>query len=84
MKTTKEVHAFRIRIVRELDKFRERTRHYVQDYFGSDEQIKNETEILSVLLEVLDEDVVEMGDREDLVEWYQRMLMATRPLLNVQ
>jgi hypothetical protein len=74
----KNIHQLRVKIVKELAKFRERTSFYREDYFGSEEQIAKETEILFELSERLDEDIVEMGDREDLVEWYERMLKETR------
>jgi hypothetical protein len=75
------IHKLRVQIVKELSKFEKNTSFYKEDYWGSEEQIENETNILTELLELLDEEVVEMGDREDLVEWFRRMLKETRNLV---
>lgn len=48
-------------IISELSKFSD------EDYYGSEEQISNEASILSVT-------GIEIGYKEDIVEWYKRIL----------
>jgi len=69
----------RLKIVKELAKFRERTSKYVENYWGSEDQIKNEIEIINELDKILNLDN-EMKYDETIVEWYERMLMKSRKL----
>ena len=43
----------RLKIVKELAKFEERTSFYIKDYYGSKNQIKNEIEIINELDKIL-------------------------------
>ena len=67
----------RLKIVKELAKFTERTSMYIEDYWGSEDQIKNEIEIINELDKILNLDN-EMKYDETIVEWYERMLMKSR------
>ena len=67
----------RLKIVKELAKFTERTSMYIEDYWGSENQIKNEIEIINELDKILNLDN-EMKYDETIVEWYERMLMKSR------
>ena len=69
----------RLKIVKELAKFEERTSFYIKDYWGSEIQIKSEVEIINELDKILNLDN-EMKYDETLVEWYERMLMKSRKL----
>ena len=69
----------RLKIVKELAKFTERTSMYIEDYWGSEDQIKNEIEIINELDKILNLNN-EMKYDETLVEWYERMLMKSRKL----
>ena len=69
----------RLKIVKELAKFTERTSMYIEDYWGSENQIKNEIEIINELDKILNLDN-EMKYDETIVEWYERMLMKSRKL----
>ena len=67
----------RLEIVKELAKFRERTSFYIEDYWGSEEQIKNEINIINELDKITNLDN-EMKYNETIVEWYERMLKITK------
>tara|TARA_Y100000385_G_scaffold182602_1_gene188653 strand:+ start:90 stop:338 length:249 start_codon:yes stop_codon:yes gene_type:complete len=67
----------RLEIVKELAKFRERTSFYIEDYWGSKEQIKNEINIINELDKIINLDN-EMKYNETIVEWYERMLKITK------
>ena len=67
----------RLKIVKELAKFREKTSFYIKDYWGSENQIKNEIEIINELDKILNLDN-EMKYNETIIEWYERMLMLTK------
>ena len=75
------ISKLRLQIVKELSKFERNTSFYNEDYLGTEQQIENETNILSELLECIDENVVEIRNGEDIVEWYRRMLKETRVLM---
>ena len=70
----------RLKIVKELAKFREKTSFYIKDYWGSENQIKNEIEIINELDKILNLDN-EMKYNETIIEWYERMLMLTKKLI---
>lgn len=70
----------RLKIVKELAKFTEKTSFYIEDYYGSKNQIKNEIEILNELDKIVNLDN-EMKHDETIIEWYERMLMLTRKLI---
>ena len=70
----------RLKIVKELAKFREKTSFYIKDYWGSEIQIKNEIEIINELDKILNLDN-EMKYNETIIEWYERMLMLTKKLI---
>ena len=57
----------RIKIVKELAKFRRNTSFYISEYWGSEEQIRNETEILNELSFFLSEDEIEIGAKETII-----------------
>ena len=67
----------RLEIVKELAKFRERTSFYIEDYWGSKEQIKNEINIINELDKITNLDN-EIKYNETIVEWYERMLKITK------
>ena len=67
----------RLKIVKELAKFTERTSFYIEDYWGSEDQIKNEIEIINELDKILNLDN-EMKYDETIVEWYRRMLKESK------
>ena len=67
----------RLKIVKELAKFEERTSFYIKDYWGSKTQIKNEIEIINELDKILNLDN-EMKYDETIVEWYRRMLKESK------
>ena len=67
----------RLKIVKELAKFEERTSFYIKDYYGSKNQIKNEIEIINELDKILNLDN-EMKYNETIVEWYRRMLKESK------
>ena len=67
----------RLEIVKELAKFRERTSFYIEDYWGSKEQIQNEIKIINELDKIVSLDN-EMKYNETIVEWYERMLKLTK------
>ena len=67
----------RLKIVKELAKFEERTSFYIEDYYGSKTQIKNEIEIINELDKILNLDN-EMKYNETIVEWYRRMLKESK------
>ena len=70
----------RLKIVKELAKFRELTSFYIEDYYGSKNQIKNEIEIINELDKIVNLDN-EMKYDETIIEWYERMLKLTRKLI---
>jgi len=70
----------RLKIVKELAKFREKTSFYIKDYWGSENQIKNEIEIINELDKIVNLDN-EMKYNETIIEWYERMLMLTKKLI---
>ena len=67
----------RLEIVKELAKFRERTSIYIEDYWGSDEQIENEIKIINELAKIVNLNN-EMKYNETIVEWLERMLKITK------
>ena len=67
----------RLKIVKELSKFRERTSFYIEDYWGSEKQIENEIKIINELDKIVNLDN-EMKYNETIVEWYERMLKLTK------
>ena len=67
----------RLKIVKELAKFEERTSFYIEDYWGSENQIKSEIEIINELDKILNLDN-EMKYDETIVEWYRRMLKESK------
>ena len=67
----------RLKIVKELSKFRERTSFYIEDYWGSEKQIENEIKIINELDKIINLDN-EMKYNETIVEWYERMLKLTK------
>jgi len=67
----------RLKIVKELAKFEERTSFYIKDYWGSENQIKSEIEIINELDKILNLDN-EMKYDETIVEWYRRMLKESK------
>ena len=67
----------RLKIVKELAKFEERTSFYIKDYWGSEDQIKSEIEIINELDKILNLDN-EMKYDETIVEWYRRMLKESK------
>ena len=67
----------RLEIVKELAKFRERTSFYIEDYWGSKEQIKNEINIINELDKITNLDN-EIKYNETIVERYERMLKITK------
>ena len=67
----------RLKIVKELAKFEERTSFYIKDYYGSKTQINNEIEIINELDKILNLDN-EMKYNETIVEWYRRMLKESK------
>ena len=67
----------RLKIVKELAKFEERTSFYIKDYWGSENQIKSEIEIINELDKILNVDN-EMKYDETIVEWYRRMLKESK------
>jgi len=67
----------RLEIVKELAKFRERTSFYIEDYWGSKEQIENENNIIKELNKIPNLNS-EMKYNETIVEWYERMLKLTK------
>jgi len=76
--TNKEVIMnVRLKIVKELAKFRERTSFYIEDYWGSEEQIENEIKIINELDKIVNLNN-EMKYNETIVEWLERMLKITK------
>ena len=67
----------RLEIVKELAKFRERTSFYVEDYWGSKDQIENENNIIKELNKIPNLNS-EMKYNETIVEWLERMLKITK------
>ena len=67
----------RLEIVKELAKFRERTSFYIEDYWGSKEQIKNENNIIKELNKIPNLNS-EIKYNETIVEWLERMLKITK------
>ncbi len=67
----------RLKIVKELAKFRERTSFYIEDYWGSEEQIENEIKIINELDKIVNLNN-EMKYNETIVEWLERMLKITK------
>ena len=67
----------RLEIVKELAKFRERTSFYIEDYWGSKEQIENENNIIKELNKIPNLNS-EMKYNETIVEWLERMLKITK------
>jgi hypothetical protein len=67
----------RLEIVKELAKFRERTSFYIEDYWGSKDQIENENNIIKELNKIPNLNS-EMKYNETIVEWLERMLKITK------
>ena len=67
----------RLEIVKELAKFRERTSFYIEDYWGSKDQIENENNIIKELNKIPNLDS-EMKYNETTLEWLERMLKITK------
>jgi hypothetical protein len=75
------MNSTRTKIVKELMKFRINTSYFIDQYWGSKTQIKNETEILNELSLNFSEDQIEMQPKEDIIDWYERMLKLTKKLI---
>lgn len=67
----------RLRIVKELAKFTEKTSFYIKDYYGSKSQIKNEIEIIKELDKILNLDN-KIKYNETIMEWYERILKESK------